>query len=108
AEQPGTEARADSTREIDRLPVVDALRLLARESRAAFEAFDLAAPGLAPVVDAFVTAVRRGGCVHLFGAGSSGRLAALDAAEIPPTFGVEPSLVRAHIAGGPDAMVAAV
>jgi len=52
--------------------------------------------------------VRRGGGVHYFGAGTSGRLAALDAAEIPPTFNVAPTLFQAHLAGGATALTAAV
>jgi N-acetylmuramic acid 6-phosphate etherase len=52
--------------------------------------------------------MRRGGRVHYFGAGSSGRIAVLDAAELIPTFGLEPGLVCAHMAGGDPALVRAV
>jgi len=96
-----------TTVDLDRMPVGDAMRLLAGESRHAFDAFERAAPLLAPVVEASVAAIRRGGSVHLFGAGTSGRLAALDAAEVPPTFGVGSEVFVAHLAGGVDAMVQA-
>lgn len=102
-----TESRSEATRDIDRVSVIDGLALMATESRHAFDAFTAAAPELAPIVDAVVACVRRGGFVHFFGAGSSGRLAALDAAEIPPTFGIAPGVFQAHLAGGPSAMTAA-
>jgi N-acetylmuramic acid 6-phosphate etherase len=77
---------------------------------------DLAVPGVVAtqlaqigrVVDETVARLRRGGRLRYFGAGTSGRLATLDAAEIPPTFGVSPDLVQAHIAGGRDAVADAV
>src|SRR5204862_458178 len=50
----------------------------------------------------------QGGVLHYFGAGTSGRLGVLDAAECPPTFGVPAELVQAHLAGGPDAVTQAV
>lgn len=50
----------------------------------------------------------RGGSLHYVGAGSSGRIATLDAAEMPPTFGTPPELVQAHIAGGIAAFERAV
>jgi N-acetylmuramic acid 6-phosphate etherase len=103
----GTESRSEATRDIDRVPVAVGLAMLASESRHAFEAFRDGALELAPIVDAVVACVRAGGTVHLFGAGSSGRLAALDAAELPPTFGIPPMVFRAHLAGGPSAMTTA-
>ena len=65
-------------------------------------------PALAELVDAAAERVRRGGRVHYFGAGTSGRLAMLDAAELPPTFGVEPGFATAHLAGGETAARLAV
>ena len=52
--------------------------------------------------------LRKGGRLHYAGAGTSGRLAFLDASEAPPTFGTSPDLVCAHIAGGPAALTHAV
>ena len=66
--------------------------------------------GLRPLhlVDRAVDAIRGGGTVHYFGAGTSGRLAVLDAAELLPTFNVPEGLVVAHHAGGPAALLRAV
>lgn len=65
------------------------------------------AAAIARAVDEIAARLRQGGTLHYFGAGTSGRLAALDAAECPPTFGVAPELVQAHLAGGPPAMTRA-
>ena len=82
--------------------------MLAQEFRTAFDVFERSSAELAPVVEAVAEAVRCGRRVHLFGAGTSGRLAALDAAELPPTFGIEPDVFEVHLAGGSDAMTAAI
>jgi N-acetylmuramic acid 6-phosphate etherase len=63
---------------------------------------------VAQAVDAIVEAIRSGGRLFYIGAGTSGRLGVLDAAECPPTFGTDPMLVRAIIAGGNDALTRAV
>src|SRR5205823_10415102 len=63
---------------------------------------------IAALVDEAVLRLRQGGVLHYFGAGTSGRLGVLDAAECPPTFGVPAELVQAHLAGGPDAVTQAV
>lgn len=59
-------------------------------------------------VDAIVEAIKSGGRLFYIGAGTSGRLGVLDAAECPPTFGTDPSLVKAIIAGGSEALIRAV
>ena len=89
------------------MSIDEGLTLLAQEFRRPFDAFAASALALAPIVTAVVEAIRRGDTVHFFGAGSSGRLAALDAAEIPPTFGIPTTVFQAHLAGGPSAMTAA-
>lgn len=104
----GSEGRLDATIDIDTVSVSDGLALLAQEFRRSFEAFETSAPKLAPIVNAVVSCVREGNVVHLFGAGTSGRLAALDAAEIPPTFGIPSSVFRPHLAGGASAMTEAI
>lgn len=103
-----TERRSEATRDIDRIPIEDGLALLVGEFRRSFDVFERQAVELAPVVEAVVGSVRRGGRVHYFGAGTSGRLAVLDAAEIQPTFGVPPTLFEAHLAGGEPALTTAV
>jgi N-acetylmuramic acid 6-phosphate etherase len=65
-------------------------------------------PALAEVVDLTVIRIRGGGHVHYFGAGSSGRIGVLDAAEVVPTFGVDPGLFVAHHAGGESAVAHAI
>ena len=105
---PDTEGRSEATLDIDRISIADGLALLAGEFRRPFDVFERCAVQLAPVVEAVVGCVRRGGGVHYFGAGTSGRLAALDAAEIPPTFDVAPTLFQAHLAGGATALTEAV
>jgi N-acetylmuramic acid 6-phosphate etherase len=104
----GTEDRSDATRDIDRISVTAGLALLSHEFRRPFDAFEASAVELAPVVDAVVDCIRQGGVIHLFGAGTSGRMAALDAAEIPPTFGYPSTVFRPHLAGGASAMSTAV
>ena len=100
-----TEARNPRTRAIDRADSVTIVRLIQAEDRAVPEAVASQAEGIARVVDDIVERFRRGGRLVYAGAGTSGRLGVLDAAECPPTFGVDPSLVRAIIAGGPGALV---
>ena len=65
-------------------------------------------PAIAHAVDAIVRCIRQGGRLIYVGAGSSGRIAVLDASECPPTFGTSPQLVRALIAGGKQAIAGAV
>jgi len=103
-----TEAISAETHDLDTLSTDALVALLAREQRTALSALETAVPSLARAVDAIVERLRKGGTLHYAGAGSSGRLGMLDAAECPPTFGTPPSLVRAHIAGGAEALSRAV
>ncbi|GAC1416369.1 MAG: N-acetylmuramic acid 6-phosphate etherase [Candidatus Velthaea sp.] len=105
---PATEAVDAATATIDALGTLELARTLAHAHRSAVDAVTAAAPAIAAAIDAVVAALRAGGNVHYIGAGTSGRLAVLDAAELPPTFGVEPALVDAHIAGGDPALRCAV
>lgn len=65
-------------------------------------------PVIANAVEKITERLQKGGRIFYVGAGTSGRLAVLDSAECPPTFGVSPTLVQAIIAGGHDAMLKAV
>ncbi|MEQ5393681.1 N-acetylmuramic acid 6-phosphate etherase [Proteus sp. fly-1013] len=65
-------------------------------------------PAIAKAVEKITERLQKGGRIFYVGAGTSGRLAVLDSAECPPTFGVSPALVQAIIAGGHDAMLKAV
>ena len=93
---------------IDTLPTLGVLQLLNAEDEIVPGAVRAVLPALADVVDAAADRVRRGGRVHYFGAGSSGRIAMLDATELAPTFGLPPGVVITHLAGGDTAMTRAV
>ncbi|RAY14302.1 N-acetylmuramic acid 6-phosphate etherase [Actinomadura craniellae] len=102
-----TEARNPRTYDVDTLPTLEVLRLINDEDATVARAVAAVLPQIAQVVDLAVDSLRGGGRVHYFGAGTSGRLAVLDAAELPPTFGLEGCVV-AHHAGGPSALSRAV
>jgi N-acetylmuramic acid 6-phosphate etherase len=104
---PRTEMRNDRTIEIDTVGTLELLRLLNAEDAVVAGAVADVLPALADVVDRTVHRVRGGGHVHYFGAGSSGRIGVLDAAEVVPTFGVA-DLFIAHHAGGESAVAHAV
>jgi N-acetylmuramic acid 6-phosphate etherase len=88
-----TETVNPRTGAIDEVPTVELLRLLNAEDAVVPDAVEAVLPQLAALVDEAVRRVSAGGRVHYFGAGTSGRLAVLDAAELPPTFGVDPDSV---------------
>jgi N-acetylmuramic acid 6-phosphate etherase len=105
---PPTEQRNPRTTDIDLQPTPVVLALLHVEDSLVPAAVQPVLGPLAEVVDEAAERVRRGGRVHYFGAGSSGRIAVLDATELVPTFGLPPGIVTAHLAGGDDAMERAV
>jgi N-acetylmuramic acid 6-phosphate etherase len=89
---------------LDRLDTGALLRVMNEEDRAVPEVGGRALAEIAQVVDQAAAALAAGGRIVYAGAGTSGRLGVLDAAECPPTFGVEPGRVVALIAGGPEAV----
>jgi N-acetylmuramic acid 6-phosphate etherase len=89
--------------EMDTLTIRELLELMHVEDRRAVEAVHAALEPIAKAVEQIAIRLRAGGRLHYFGAGTSGRLAALDAAECPATFGVSPDLVQAHSAGDGEA-----
>ena len=103
-----TELRHPGSTGMDLLPTLDVLRLINDEDARVAPAVAAALPAIAAAVDLAVAALRADGRVHYFGAGTSGRVAAMDAAELPPTFGVAPDRVVAHHAGGAQALEAAL
>jgi len=103
-----TEERHPGTTSIDTHTSLDILRALNAEDATVAGAVGEVLPELALLVDRAVESLRAGGAVHYFGAGTSGRLAVLDAAELRPTFNAPAGLVVAHHAGGPGALVEAV
>jgi N-acetylmuramic acid 6-phosphate etherase len=103
-----TEARNPRSAGLDTLATNELVALLVREQRESVDAVLARSERIAGVVEAIVSRLERGGRLHYVGAGTSGRLGVLDAAEMPPTFGTPHGLVCAHIAGGNDALVRAV
>lgn len=102
-----TEKTNPATRHIDRLGTEDMLRLINREDQKVAEAVAQVLPQVAQAVDIIYRQMQGGGRLVYLGSGTSGRLGVLDAAECPPTFGVDPALVVALIAGGEGAFVRA-
>jgi N-acetylmuramic acid 6-phosphate etherase len=97
-----TESRNPRTRAIDMADTSRILELMNDEDRTVAEAVRGAIPDIARAVDLVTAAFRAGGRLFYAGAGTSGRLGILDAAECPPTFGVDPEMVQGIIAGGRD------
>ncbi|HEX7216202.1 MAG TPA: N-acetylmuramic acid 6-phosphate etherase [Methylomirabilota bacterium] len=95
-----TERADPRTGQLDRLSAAQIARLMNRADRRAVRAVGRAAPAIGRAVDLIVRALSRRGRLVFVGAGTSGRLGVLEAAECPPTFDTEPSLVQAIIAGG--------
>lgn len=107
-ELPTTERRNPASVGLDEMPVEAIVRLMNDEDRKVPEAVAEALPQIATAVQLLVEAWREGGRWVYVGAGTSGRIAALDAAECPPTFGVPPERVLALLAGGTTAATQAV
>ena len=103
-----TEQRNPRSAGLDDLDTLGVLRVMNEEDQAVLTAVADALPQLAELVDIAAERMRRGGSVHYFGAGTSGRLGVLDASELLPTFNLEPGRVVGHIAGGQTALVNAV
>ncbi len=103
-----TEQRNPSTRDLDTLDVPGILERIAAEDRTVPAAVARELPHIARLVELVVASLRVGGRLFYVGAGTSGRLGVLDAAECPPTFGSAPEQVQGIIAGGCGALVRAV
>lgn len=103
-----TELPNPRTADIDRLDTLGVLERLNDEDQPVARAVRAALPELARAVDLAQARWERGGRIVLFGAGTSGRLAMLDAAELGPTFGVPPEQYEARLAGGASAFLKAV
>jgi N-acetylmuramic acid 6-phosphate etherase len=103
-----TEQRNAASRNLDRMSSLEIIKLMNREDRKVAVAVKRELPAIARAVDAVVAQVRRGGRLIYVGAGSSGRMAVLDAAECPPTFGISQKQMFALIAGGRRAVTGAV
>ncbi|WP_420110832.1 N-acetylmuramic acid 6-phosphate etherase [Pseudactinotalea sp.] len=103
-----TEERNPRTTELDTLDSAGLVGAVLAEDATVAGSVAAQADSLARLVDLGVAALGAGGRVHYVGAGTSGRLGALDAAELLPTYGIGPEGFVAHLAGGPPAMLRAV
>ncbi len=103
-----TEQRNPRSTGLDTMSAQAIVKLLLEEDRRALSAALRQVAPLARAADAFAAAFAGGGSVLFAGAGTSGRLGVLEAAECPPTFGVDPERVRASMAGGERAVFRAV
>lgn len=103
-----TETVNSLTTNIDELDTDQIIKVINDEDSKIAGAVAKESLSIAAAVDKITAALKGGGRLIYFGAGSSGRLGVLDAAECPPTFGVEPGLVIGLIAGGETALVQAI
>ena len=103
-----TERRNPRTTGIDRASALEIVDLIAAEDATVPAAVARAREELAASIEMVEAAFRRGGRLLYIGAGTSGRLGVLDAAECPPTFGTDPEMVVGIIAGGYRALVRSV
>ena len=102
-----TELPNPASAALDSLDTVAILQTIQEQDATVAAAVRAEIPKIAKAVDAVVQALRRGGRLIYVGAGTSGRLGVLDAAECPPTFGVSRQMVQAVIAGGTRALTRA-
>lgn len=100
----GTERANPAAAELDTLSALEIARVINREDKKVAEAVERALPQIAQAIDAIAQALERGGRLIYVGAGTSGRLAALDASECPPTFNTHPKTIQYLIAGGEKAL----
>ena len=103
-----TEKTNFASTDLDRKSALEIARIINREDAKVAAAVKSALPQIAQVIDLIAAALAQGGRLIYVGTGTSGRIAALDAAECPPTFDVSPRMVQFIIAGGPRALATAV
>ena len=104
----GTEKSNSASVDLDRKSALAIARIINAEDAKVARAVRGALPKIACAIDLIVEALSQGGRLIYVGTGTSGRIAALDAVECPPTFDVDPRMVEFVIAGGPRALGAAV
>ena len=95
-----TEKTNPATAEIDRMNPLEIVQVINSEDAKVAQAIEQVLPQIARAIEAIATRLRRGGRLVYAGAGTSGRLGALDAAECPPTFNISPEIIVGCIAGG--------
>ena len=112
AEQPvnrlSTEKLNPASKDLDLRSSLEVAEIINAEDAKVVPAVQQALPQIAVAIDLIAAALERGGRLIYVGAGSSGRIAALDAAECPPTFNIDPKTVQFVIAGGTKALSSAL
>ena len=103
-----TERRNQQTFGLDEMSLTQAIHLMNQEDQKVAEAVSKELESIEPVIKSTLDSFQKGGRLIYMGAGTSGRLGVLDAAECVPTFGVEQDMVIGLIAGGEEAMTVAV
>jgi len=93
-----------AARDLDRMPSLEIVRLINDEDATVAAAVRRALPQIARAIDVVAAGLRQGGRLIYVGAGTSGRIGALDASEIPPTFNTDPHTVQFVMAGGSKAL----
>jgi N-acetylmuramic acid 6-phosphate etherase len=99
-----TEQILPAAKDLDRMSSLEIVRLMNAQDATVATAVQRALPQIARAIDAVVAGLRHGGRLIYVGAGTSGRIGALDASEIPPTFNTDPRTVQFIMAGGPKAL----
>ncbi|CAJ1003694.1 MULTISPECIES: N-acetylmuramic acid 6-phosphate etherase [Brevibacillus] len=103
-----TEMRNQASESLDQMSSLEIVTLMNEEDKKVAHAVQCVLPEVARAVDMIAAALEAGGRLFYFGAGTSGRLGVLDAAECPPTFGTDPQMVQGIIAGGEAALKEAI
>ena len=103
-----TERRNSETSNLDEMTILEACQKMNQEDQKVAYAVEKEIPSIEKVIEQTIVAFKKGGRLIYLGAGTSGRLGVLDAAECVPTFGVSPEMVVGLIAGGEEAMTVAV
>lgn len=103
-----TESKNPDSMDIDQKSLDEIIKIFNDEERKVVEAVASQAPQIAKVIELIVHSFKHEGRLFYIGAGSSGRLGVLDAAECPPTFSTPPELVQAIIAGGNEAIIKSI
>ncbi|KRM86433.1 N-acetylmuramic acid 6-phosphate etherase [Lacticaseibacillus thailandensis] len=103
-----TESRNERTTYLDQMSIHEFAETMNAEDRTVADSVHRALPAIEQAIARIAQTFKQGGRLFYIGAGTSGRLGVLDAAECVPTFGTEPSMVQGLIAGGMSAMTVAV
>jgi N-acetylmuramic acid 6-phosphate etherase len=103
-----SQERLEASLDLDRLPALEVVRIIQEEDAKVAAAVAAERERIALAVEQIAERLRHGGRLFYAGAGTSGRIAMLDASELPPTYGISPGLVQVLMAGGPAAYFSAV